>query len=86
MHVIYLYKQDFVDEDMLFLILFPPVELDNCDIIKYYKDEQIRNVLNDIKSNKKTSSNFKNIIADILNGKSYKETKDFLENQYNINI
>ncbi len=82
----YLYKRNLLGEDILFLIFFPPVELGNCDIIKYYEDEQIRSVLNDIRNNSRTFSNLKKIIADILSGKSYREQKDFLANQYKITI
>ena len=82
----YLYRQDLVDEQMLFNILFPRLDLTNADIFKNYKNEQVQNVLNDIKNNSKTTINLKNIIEDILTGKTYKEQKDFLAGQYNIDI
>ena len=82
----YLYRQDLVDEQMLFNILFPRLDLTNADIFKNYKNEQVQNVLNDIKNNNKTTINLKTIIEDILTGKTYKEQKDFLAGQYNIDI
>jgi hypothetical protein len=82
----YLYRQDLVDEEMLFNILFPRLDLTNADIFKNYKNEQVQNVLNDIKNNTKTTINLKIIIEDILTGKTYKEQKDFLAGQYNIDI
>ena len=82
----YLYKKNFVDEQMLLLILFPPVDLENRDIVKYYKNIQIKNVLNDIIENPKTSSKFKATLLNILTGKSYQQEKDFLAEQYNIHL
>ena len=80
----YLYRRDFIDEEILFEILFPRLDLTNADIIKNYKNKQVQNVLIDIRDNSKTTSKFKTTIQDILTGKTYKERKEFLAGQYNI--
>ena len=82
----YLYREDLIDEQMLFEIIFPRLDLTNADIIKNFKNEQVKNVLNDIKNNSKTTIKSKNKIQDILTGKTYKEQKEFLAGQYNIRI
>ena len=82
----YLYKTNKIDDSLLLYAIYPPIDLENSDIIKYYRNAQVRNVLNDIKNNKKTSAEFKSTLSDILNGKSYSEQKEFLASQYSIYI
>ena len=82
----YLYNQGLIDGQMLFEILFPRLDLTNADIISNNENEQVQNVLNDIKNNRKTAIKLKNTIQDILNGKTYKEHKEFLAGQYDIKI
>lgn len=82
----HLYRKELIDSRMIFLMLFSSIDLSNRDIIKYYKSKQVRNVLLDLKTNKNTSKDFKETIDDILSGKTYKEQKIFLSNQYDIDI
>jgi hypothetical protein len=81
----YLYRKGLIDDSMIFQILFP-IDLKNRDIIKYYEAEQIRAVLLDISQNAKSPENLKQTVNDILSGKTFKEQKEFLEWQYDINI
>jgi len=81
----YLYRQGLVEGEMIYLILFP-IALDNRDIIKNYKAQQIRKVLLDIKGNKRTSKDLQNTIDDILSGKAFREQRRSLAEQHNIKI
>ena len=49
----YLYKTNKIDDSLLLYAIYPPIDLENSDIIKYYRNAQIKNVLSDIKNNKK---------------------------------
>ena len=81
----YLYRNGLIGEEMIFQIL-NPIHLKNCDIIKYYKSGQVRDVLLDIRNNRITSDNLRETIDEILSGKAYKEHKRFLADQYDIDI
>src|SRR6185369_5229800 len=54
----YLFKKNVIDEKILAEMLFPRLDPENRDIIKNYNDGQVRDVLNDIKNNPKTTSGF----------------------------
>jgi hypothetical protein len=81
----YLYKQGLIASDDLFHFLFP-IHLDNRDIIKFYKNKYVRTVLTDIRDNVQTPKDFRNIVNDILSGKTYNQQKEFLYGQYKIEI
>ncbi|WP_157609294.1 hypothetical protein [Psychroflexus torquis] len=81
----YLYKEDKILTDDLIQLIFP-IHLENRNIIKYYKNEIVRNVLSDIRDNPKTNEQNQKIITDILSGKIYAKQREFLDGQYNIKI
>ncbi|MES2559410.1 MAG: hypothetical protein V4590_06695 [Bacteroidota bacterium] len=80
-----LYKRSLIEEEFLQIAIFPPV-LQNRDIIKFYNNKKVQEVLYEIRDNPNTSENFKETINEILSGKRYKEEKAFLKDAEGVDI